>query len=692
MKKKFPKLLRGKEESRYTIAGLLGFEGTLKKTNRRERQIAGVCKEVFEVFERLDEALARLAEAVARYEETLRRLKRYFAMYEGVAFTDSFDSVARRDSSYCGFSTVDVLAWSKCSRGSTFLLKLVGKRPRKSRRTKNEGYKSIGNLRLEQINKIMLLFSIPIAIIVVPPTFTQPELVITLDRGIYELGNTVTATIIGPPNAELQLELRGPGGVLVAFRPVTLNSEGRAVLTFTLGLKWLTGTYMIHVFDTRAMASATFEVVERVAPLILLAPPGQVKAGRSTEVLCFIYPGLETEVSVYIRPLGDKWRLLGLYTSNETGWLVVSLPQLNEGVYEIRVMTHETSECDSASATTQFSVTGIQSQWRVEAPPVEQLGEAIFLVCQGCDAVVARTAIGDRLYPCGARVILDVPGPWFLYPASGGALGTPTIMLVKARLNVTLMGPSEVSINESFPLWAVLDPPAPAVKINFVDSRGTVIAETRSRKDGIALAVLRFNSLGEEKVRAIPEPTSIFEVDESKPLSIRVLREWVSVRLKVLDAKERLLPGSVVEVADASYKAWNGTALVRARAGFYDVRVFWRGVVVFSNRLMLGEGDLVINTQVYDLEVSVNSFLGIPVAGELVELFNGTQRVAAGVTDKGGRLTLYRVPAGAFHSAAFLNSSANGLRCCYSAHCSLCPSLHSGKGAEAGGRSRSRLC
>jgi len=55
-----------------------------------------------------------------------------------------------------------------------------------------------------------------------------------------------------------------------------------------------------------------------------------------------------------------------------------------------------------------------------------------------------------------------------------------------------------------------------------------------------------------------------------------------------------------------------------------------------------------LTVPLYDLRVKVVDFLGRPAAGELVELYNDTQRIAVGTTGDEGELTIIRVPPGIY--------------------------------------------
>lgn len=476
----------------------------------------------------------------------------------------------------------------------------------------------------------------------------QPRLTVSIDSSFYEPGGEVTVIVYGPPRASLGLEVRGPKGELIVLKQLTLDSKGVARFKFPLSPQCAEGVYTVYAAVPGALASVTFEVVVRPTPLILLAPPGQVTVGKQAEIFCFVYPGLQVKVAVYARQVGGEWTSLGVYEANTSGWLVVPFTPASEGVYEVKAEFAGTFEYGPASAIASFKAVKTAPQWSVAAPPLKQLGETLRIDCDVFDRIVARTVAGERAYRCGVEIVLDVPGPLFLYPAKGDALGAPTLTMVKAKLSTTVRAPEEVGVNEPFTIVALLTPPAPAVRVRFVDAQDTVLAETLSRMNGTALARVSLGKIGDYVIRAVPHPTSIFEAGDCPPATIRVLGERIYVRLAILDAAGRRLYNSVVEVAGERYDAPMGVAEVAVRAGEYDVKVRWRGLTVYAGRVRLEEHNVTLTVPLYDMKVKVVDFLDRPAAGELVELFNGTQRIAAGTTGDNGELTIIRLPPGIY--------------------------------------------
>ncbi|MCS7104620.1 MAG: hypothetical protein NZ954_03540 [Thermofilaceae archaeon] len=492
------------------------------------------------------------------------------------------------------------------------------------------------------------LFFLFAALVGATVALAQPRLTVATDSSFYEPGSKVTVRISGPPQAPLGLEVRGPKGELVVLRQLTLDARGVAIFAFTLDPQCREGIYTIYVATPGAAASTTFEVVTRPSPIILIAPPGQALIGKQVNVLCFIYPGLQVKVSAYSRQHGGDWMPLGEYESNSSGWLIIYLTPASEGTYELKVEFPGTHEYGPASAIARFKAVKTAPDWKVEAPPVKWLGETLTITCEGYDAVIARTIAGEKTFKCGAKVKLDTPGPWLFYPAKGDTMGTPSIMMVKAKLNTTVKAPTEVGVNEPFSLVASFTPPAPAVRVNFVDAEGTVLATTFSKVNGTAFARASIRKAGEYTVKAIPLPTSVFEMGESTPATIRVLGEKLHVQLVVLDAAGRRLYNSVVEVSGARFDAPMGVTDFTVRVGVYDVKVYWRGLLVYASRLTLEEHNVTIKVPLYDLKITVVDFLGRPAVGELVELYNNTERLAVGSAGENGQLTFIRVPVGAY--------------------------------------------
>ncbi|MEM4430519.1 MAG: hypothetical protein QXM08_05085, partial [Thermofilaceae archaeon] len=68
--------------------------------------------------------------------------------------------------------------------------------------------------------------------------------------------------------------------------------------TFLLDSHCAEGIFTVYVAVPGATASTTFEVVVSPTPIILLAPPGQAGVGERSEILCFVYPGLQVNLLV----------------------------------------------------------------------------------------------------------------------------------------------------------------------------------------------------------------------------------------------------------------------------------------------------------------------------------------------------------------------------------------------------------
>lgn len=476
----------------------------------------------------------------------------------------------------------------------------------------------------------------------------QPRLTVLTDSNFYEPGSELRVIVEGPAYAPAGIEVRGPGGELIALRQLTLDERGFATFVLLLDPESPEGTYTVYVATPGAFNVTKFTVVARPSPVILLIPPGQAEVGRRVEVPGFVYPGLPLKVRAYAKYMGGEWVYLGEFEANASGWFTVPLLPDVEGVYEVRVEFMGAHGYGPASSTGSFRAVKAVPQWRVEAPAVAWLGEVFVVNCSGCDEILARTVSGERRYKCGSRVALDVPGPWAFYPAVGDELGLPAVTLVKAKLDTRVESPVEVGVNEPFVLAAHLSIPVPALRVAIIDQNEATLAEALSRTNGVALARIALARAGEYRVTAVPQRTSVFEPGEMRPAMLKVLGERVYVRIVVVDAAGRLLPHSIVEVAGARYEAPKGYAEFAIRAGVYDVRVLWRDLTVFHGELGLEGGNMTLRTELYDLNVTVLDLLGRPVGGAVVELFNGTQRLAVGVTDSEGKLALIRVPPGLY--------------------------------------------
>ncbi len=489
---------------------------------------------------------------------------------------------------------------------------------------------------------------LPFLLIALASVVAAPILTVEPSSSLYEPGSLVILKITGPPGAVVGVEVRGPKGELVALKQVTINATGAAVVAFTLSPSAREGVYTVYAATPGTLVKTTFTVAMRAPVILLLAPPGQVRVGSEGVVHCFAYPGVKLRLAAYVRPPGGSWELLGEYETNSSGWAMFSVKPEVEGVYEVKVVYGGSRDYAPASAIASFrAVAAPPPGWRVNAPHVKWLNETLVVNCSGCDSMLARTIAGDYIYRCGEEITLNVPGPWVLYPAKGGALGSPTLVMVRARLTAKLLGPGEVGVGEPFTLRAVLTPPAPGIMVRFVEGERAV-GEAVSRANGTAWVKLTFNSPGDHAVRAVPESTSVFEASPSEPLTIRVLGERVYVRIIVVDAAGRRLYNSIVEVGGARLEAPMGVAEAALRVGDYDVAVYWRGIKVYSGRLRLEGGNVTVRAELYDLRVRVLDFTGGAVVGEPVELLNGSTPIARARTGEGGVAVFMRIPPGEY--------------------------------------------
>lgn len=112
------------------------------------------------------------------------------------------------------------------------------------------------------------------------PVYASP-LTVSTDKGSYSPGETVTITIQGSPNTFYGVEVRGPGGQLIALKQVTAGSDGRATLSIGLASDSPTGTYTIVVSGGGETASKTFTVSAAAAPAPGPAPVSPGAAASS---------------------------------------------------------------------------------------------------------------------------------------------------------------------------------------------------------------------------------------------------------------------------------------------------------------------------------------------------------------------------------------------------------------------------
>jgi hypothetical protein len=476
----------------------------------------------------------------------------------------------------------------------------------------------------------------------------QPQLAVSTDSPVYEPGTTATIKVEGPPGAPVGLEVRGPAGELVALKQLALDAKGVAYLQLELDPACSEGVYTVYAATPGAFAQAAFSVLRRPAPAILLAPPGQAEVGKEIAIPGFVYPGLPLEVTVYVKPPGGDWELAGVAKANESGWFTVAYKPVGEGVHLLKAVYNGSEEYAPASSTANFTAARAPPpQWSVSAPQRAWLGETASFECAGCDYVLARTVAGERQLKPGAQVELDAPGPWILYPAKGKALGSPAVLLVRARVSASVEGPAEAGVGEPVQLKAQLSLPVQALKVRF-ESGGKVLGDAVSRSNGTALLKVAFAEVGEYEVAASVQPTSVFEAVPGGKLALKVVGERVYVRLIAVDSKGRRLYNAVVELDGARLEAPMGVAETVVRRGVYDVKVLWRGLTVYAGRVGLEGGNVTLTAQLYDLEVKVLDFLGRPAPGESVELYNATELLALALTDSEGKALFIRLPPGTY--------------------------------------------
>ncbi|MEM2410313.1 MAG: hypothetical protein QXF87_07325 [Thermofilaceae archaeon] len=110
-----------------------------------------------------------------------------------------------------------------------------------------------------------------VALLLLP--FASPSpLTISLSKGTYRPGETVTLTIQGKPNTIYGIEVGGPGGAVVILYQITTDSGGKASFSFTLPSDAGLGTYTVYVAGGGESATVTF-TVEAAPPPPAPPPP-----------------------------------------------------------------------------------------------------------------------------------------------------------------------------------------------------------------------------------------------------------------------------------------------------------------------------------------------------------------------------------------------------------------------------------
>ncbi|MEM2475365.1 MAG: MG2 domain-containing protein [Thermofilaceae archaeon] len=110
-----------------------------------------------------------------------------------------------------------------------------------------------------------------VALLLLPFASCSP-LTVSLSKGTYRPGETVTLTIQGKASKNYGIQVVDPVGALVAVKQITTDSGGKASFSFTLPSDARLGTYTIYVAGGGESATVTF-TVEAAPPPPAPPPP-----------------------------------------------------------------------------------------------------------------------------------------------------------------------------------------------------------------------------------------------------------------------------------------------------------------------------------------------------------------------------------------------------------------------------------
>ncbi|MEM1509951.1 MAG: carboxypeptidase-like regulatory domain-containing protein [Thermofilaceae archaeon] len=477
----------------------------------------------------------------------------------------------------------------------------------------------------------------------------QAWLTVTTEFETYEQGDVVEITLQGPIGAEVMLEVRDPLGELIDSKYVVIWPERTVNVNLPLSEECTEGVYTVTASFLTYTVQTRFTVLRKPSPILVLAPPGSAQTGEEVTVIGFVYPGLSLPLEAYIKLPGGEWIHFGEIQSNASGWLTFSVKPDAEGIYEVKVRYRGSPELAPVMTIANFTVMVSKPPGcRVEPLGTKQLNETAKLACRECEAIIARTIRGDRLYKPGETVKLDTPGPWFIYPLCNGALGTPVLTLVKSSISMHLETPEEVEAGKPFTLKVRLSPPTPMLRVEVLGEEGRILAAASTRVDGVSIMRLNLTRIGKLRIHAELQPTGVFEASFSQPVLITVRGREMHVWITVTDAEGEKLHGAIIAVDSLAVEATEGVAWVPLKAGEYNLTVLWHGFTVYKGEQLIENFSIIIPTWLYSIKVKVIDFIGEPAQLEQVELLNGSVLLAAVTTNEDGEVAFTRLPPGTY--------------------------------------------
>jgi len=152
-----------------------------------------------------------------------------------------------------------------------------------------------------------------------------------------------------------------------------------------------------------------------------------------------------------------------------------------------------------------------------------------------------------------------------------------------------------------------------------------------------------------------------------------LLPQFFNLQVRTVDAEDRILKDADVHVLLGSEGVWagrtNSSGWVKAillsseKVGPYSVSIYWNQILVASagNINLLGDMEVVLTCEIYDLTVLFFDSFGQPLDGAIVEVYRDSSVFLREATGPRGNLSLYRVPKGVYRLDVNYNATVLGL-------------------------------
>ena len=152
-----------------------------------------------------------------------------------------------------------------------------------------------------------------------------------------------------------------------------------------------------------------------------------------------------------------------------------------------------------------------------------------------------------------------------------------------------------------------------------------------------------------------------------------ILPQFFNLQVRTVDAENRILKDADVHVLLGSERVWagrtNSSGWVRAllasseKVGTYSISVYWNETLVASagDINLLGDREVALTCEVYDLTVLFIDFFSQPLTGAIVEVSKDSSVFVREATGSRGNLSLVRMPKGVYRLDVNYNTSIVGL-------------------------------